>query len=108
MRVSHSSAKKLGINSLLYRKSLGTKNRREAVSLARRYWVKIERQLLFGRNMPIKHSDITLSEYLEIEEKEHQNKLQKSRYIGLALDFTQRYESIPDWDEMTREVLTDH
>jgi integrase len=107
LRVSKFEANLLGVRSRLFRKSLGTKDKWEAISKARRFWVQLEKKLLRGRTMPIKSSEQSMEDFLREQDEIEEHRMQRSRFIRAALDFTDRLEAIPDWDEMGREILFD-
>ena len=105
IRVSQFEAKRLGVKSSLFRKSLGTKDKAQAIQLARRYWNKLERRLMMGENNSKDTSDLSMEEFLRISDDQKQQAIEKSELIRAALSFTERYYAIPKWDELGMDFL---
>lgn len=97
VRVEKVLRNRLGIKSKLYRKSLRTKDRKIALELARRLWVK----LYTDDWERFKMADIPkvgTKDFDKWEADWKQSERVKSKSIRVALEVDQRLDSIPEWD----------
>ena len=80
IRVDKLLKNRLGINSKLYRKSLKTKDKKTAIKLARKLWVKLYADDIEWSHMS-KTPRIGTKEYDEWEEKQNDHARDKSNAI---------------------------
>ncbi|MDG2088281.1 MAG: hypothetical protein P8J68_06030 [Arenicellaceae bacterium] len=105
LRVSCSLATKLGIQSQIYRKSLRTKDKKLALVSARRLWLAIYNFSILGTPLPdSKNNNFDADDYEQLMQKD----VERSRLIKTAIKYLDMYESIPDWDEDTRQQAIEY
>ena len=78
IRISPCEASKLGVNPPLYRKSLNTKDRSQAIYLARRYWLQIDRIFQMGEKIAKEKSNKSMEEFLRDQEESQNDELERS------------------------------
>ena len=99
LRVSSSLAKKLNVNSSIYRKSLRTRNKRLALASARRLWLAVYKFSFMGTPLPDSKDKFDIDHHEQLIEEQ----VERSRQIKIAIRYLDLYDSIPDWDEDTRQ-----
>jgi len=100
LRVSRSLATRLGVKSLVYRKSLKTKDKRLALASARRLWLLVHRYSLEGCTVSGSNNEkFSIAHYEQLIE----NDVEKSKKIKLAIRYLDMWDAIPDWDEESRQ-----
>ncbi len=105
LRISPSLAKKLNIRSLIYRKSLHTKDKRLALASARRLWLSIYNFSIHGAPLPdFKNNNFDADDYEQLMQKD----VERSRLIKIAIRYLDMYESIPNWDEDSRQQAIEY
>jgi len=106
-RIPKYFADRAGIKGRLIRKSLRTKNRKLALSIASRLWSKLYLIVYVGESVVGNKTGKDQLEDLLNKEDFLADYSEQSRIIKIALRITDEYGEIPDWDADGREIFFD-